>query len=100
MNDPIIKSLNTMSERYLPYLKVPEPYEIKMTSSEYADITKIKAALDPQLQYLEASYIRGDDGSDPSSESSWNSFVSQLKGHQADALLADYNAALARYQGK
>ena len=29
MNDKIIDSLNKMSQRYLPYLKNPEPSEIK-----------------------------------------------------------------------
>lgn len=100
MNDPILTDLNRMSEQYVPYLKVPEPQEIKMTSEEYAEITKIKAALDPRLQYLEASYIRGDDGKDPFDDASYNAFINELKGYNADKLLKCYNDALDRYLGK
>lgn len=98
MNDDIIKNLNEMSEIYRPYLKNPEPGEIKMNSDEYAQITTIKASLDPQLKYLEASYIRGEDGKDPNNDESWNKFKSDLKGYGADTLLKCYNDALARYK--
>lgn len=98
MNDEIITSLNRMSEIYVPYLKNPEPYEIKMNSKEYAEITRIKAALDPQLKYLEASYVRGDDGADPFNEASWESFKSKLSGYGADILINNYNNALLRYK--
>lgn len=98
MNDDILNNLNEMSESYLPYLKVPEPAEIKMNSSEYATITTIKAALDPQFEYLEASYIRNADGCDPYDDNSYNSFVSKLKGYGADELLKCYNDALTRYK--
>lgn len=98
MNDEIIKNLNEMSEIYRPFLKVPEPAEIKMNSEEYAIITTIKASLDPQLQYLEASYVRGENNNDPYNDDSWNSFVSKLKGYGADDLLKCYNDSLARYK--
>lgn len=98
MNDDILISLNKMSEMYLPYLKVPEPAEIKMNSEEYSSITTIKAALDPQFEYLEASYIRGSDGCDPSDDASYEAFLSKLKGYGADTLLKCYNDALARYK--
>lgn len=98
MNDEIITSLNRMSEIYVPYLKNPEPYEIKMNSKEYAEITRIKAALDPQLKYLEASYVRGDDGADPFNEASWESFKSKLSGYGADILINNYNNALLLYK--
>lgn len=97
MNDPILTSLNEMSELYLPYLKIPEPYEIKMTSQEYSQITTIKATLDPQLEYLEASYIRGSDGCDPYDDESYQNFISKIKGYGADDLLKCYNDSLARY---
>lgn len=96
MNDPIIKELNKMSEIYLPYLKNPEPQEIKMNSTEYATITTIKASLDPQLKYLEASFVRGD--SDPNDDGAYNKFISDLKGFNADQLLKCYNDALARHK--
>lgn len=98
MNDEIIHNLNEMSEIYRPYLKNPEPAEIKMNSNEYSQITTIKASLDPQLKYLEASYIRGDDGKDPNDDNSWNKFKSDLKGYNADTLLKCYNDALERYK--
>lgn len=99
MNDPIIKSLNEMSEIYRPYLKNPEPREIQMNSAEFSVITTVKAALDPQLEYLEASYVRGTDNGDPFDEASWNSFKNKLKGYGADSLVTVYNQALARYLG-
>ena len=98
MNDEIIHNLNEMSEIYRPYLKVPEPAEIKMNSAEYSQITTIKASLDPQLKFLEASYIRGDNNKNPYDESSWNSFILDLKGYGADNLLKCYNDALNRYK--
>ena len=99
MNDEIIRNLNAMSEIYRPYLKNPEPQEIKMNSDEYSRVTTIKATLDPQLKYLEASYIRGD-GKDPFDEASYQKLLSDLKGYGADELLKCYNDALARYLAK
>ena len=98
MNDDIIRELNKMSQIYVPYLKRPEPAEIKMTGDEYAEITTIKAALDPQLEYLESCYIRNTDGVDPFNEESYNKFISTIKGYKADKLIGYYNAALARYK--
>lgn len=99
MNDPIIQSLNEMSEIYRPYLKNPEPREIQMNSDEFTIITTVKASLDPQLKYLEASYVRGTDNGDPFDDASWNSFKNKLKGYGADSLVTTYNQALARYLG-
>jgi hypothetical protein len=98
MKDDILENLNEMSETYVPYLKVPEPQEVKMTSAEYEKITKIKASLDPRLEYLEASFIRGE--MDPNKDSDYNAFITELKGYHADELLASYNDALNRYLGK
>lgn len=95
MNDKIIKELNEMSEIYLPYLKNPEPQEIKMNSNEYSTITIIKASLDPQFKYLEASFVRGDQ--DPFNDAAYQGFIDDLKGYRADELLACYNDALARH---
>ncbi|MCI2068544.1 MAG: hypothetical protein LKJ88_03100 [Bacilli bacterium] len=96
MNDTIIKALNQMSERYVPYLKNPEPWELKLSSAEYNTVTTVKAALDPQLEYLEASYVRGDSGADPYDDTSWNSFTDKLKRYGADSLVKCYNDALSR----
>ena len=98
MNDDIIHELNEMSQIYVPYLKRPEPAEIKMTGDEYADITTIKAALDPQLEYLESCYIRNTEGADPYNDESYNKFINTIKGYKADKLIGYYNAALARYK--
>ena len=100
MNDKIIDSLNKMSQRYLPYLKNPEPSEIKMNAEEYSKITTIKAALDPQLEFLEASYIRGDNNRDPYDDNSYNDFINTLKGYNVDELMKCYNDSLARYKGQ
>ena len=100
MNDKIIDSLNKMSQRYLPYLKNPEPSEIKMNAEEYSKITTIKAALDPQLEFLEASYIRGDNNRDPFDDNSYNDFINTLKGYNVDELMKCYNDSLARYKGQ
>lgn len=100
MNDKIIDSLNKMSQKYLPYLKNPEPYEIKMNAEEYSKITTIKASLDPQLEFLEASYIRGDNKKDPYDDNSYNDFINTLKGYNVDELMKCYNDSLARYKGK
>lgn len=97
MNDDIIRSLNQMSEIYRPYLKNPEPREIKMNSSEYNTITQVKAALDPQLAYLEASYVRGTDNGDPFNEARWEAFKNTLRGYGADSLVTVYNNALTRH---
>ena len=96
MDDEIISALNKMSERYRPYLKIAEPTEIRLSSTEYDQITTIKATLDPQLKYLEACFIRGE--KDPTSEGDWASFISTLDGIGAKDLLKCYNDAYARYQ--
>lgn len=100
MNDDIIRELNQMSQIYVPYLKRPEPGEIKMTGAEYDAISTIKAALDPQLTYLESCYVRGAENCDPNDDASWNKFINALKGYKADELLGYYNAALERYKAK
>ena len=83
---------------YIGQMILLETAEIKMNSAEYSQITTIKASLDPQLKFLEASYIRGDNNKNPYDESSWNSFILDLKGYGADNLLKCYNDALNRYK--
>ena len=97
MNDEIIHKLNEQSSIYLPYLKMAEPYEIKLNYAEYNKITKIKAALDPQLEYMECCFIKGQDGYDPNDDASYQKYVSNLKGYQCEELLQCYNDALNRY---
>ncbi len=97
MNDEILNNLNKMSEELVPYFKVAEPQEIKMNSEEYNIVTRIKAALDPQLLYLEASYIRGDNGANPNDDASWNNFVETVKKYGVDDMMSAYNNSLNRY---
>ncbi len=99
MNDDIIHELNEMSQRYLPYLKNPEPSEIKMNAEEYSTITTIKAALDPQLEFLEASYIRGDNNRDPNDDTSYSALITTLQGYHVDEMMKCYNDSLSRYKG-
>lgn len=95
MNDDIIKNLNEMSAFYVPYFKVPEPNKYKFTSSEYDEISTIKAALDPQMMFLESSFVRGD--KDPNSDSDWNAYQKTIKDYGADRLITIYNNCLSRY---
>lgn len=95
MNDDIIKNLNEMSASYVPYFKVPEPNKYKFTSSEYDEISTIKAALDPQMMFLESSFVRGDE--DPYNDKNWNSFQNKIKDYGADRLITIYNNCLNRY---
>ena len=97
MNDKTISRLNEMSEIYLPYLKDPEPSNYKMTSTEYSEISTIKATLDVQLEYLESSMIRGEGGVNPHNDSDWQSFVNKLNGYGAKRLEEIYNQMLGRY---
>lgn len=99
MNDEILNKLNKQSEVYLPYLKIAEPHEIKLSSTEYDNVTLIKASLDPQLEFLEASLIRGDAGYDPNSDTDYTNFINKVKGYRAEELIKYYNDALARYIG-
>ena len=84
-------------ENYIPYLKTPEPSKYKFTSAEYDEISTIKASLDPQLNYLEASYIRGEGGVNPHNDADWAKFVDKVKRYKGERLEEIYNTMLARY---
>jgi len=99
MDDDIIEKLNSQSEIYNQYLKVAEPFEIKLNSTEYATITKIKASLDTQITYLESCFIKKADGYDPYDDTSYNNFITKIKGYDCENLIKCYNDALARYKG-
>lgn len=103
MKDPTIERLNEQSSLYVPYFKVPEPKEYKFTATEYADISTIKAVLDPKMEYYEASFVTGDGGANPKDNASWNKFVSEIttfstKGGTSTTLADIYNGMLKRYQ--
>ena len=96
MNDEVITRLNKQSEIYLPYLKTPEPAEYKFTSKEYEQISTIKASLDNQITYYEASFITGQ--LDPTSYKDWNDYLSTINRFKAGELENIYNAMLQRYR--
>ena len=96
MNDKVITKLNEQSEIYTPYLKTPEPQEYKFTSKEYEEITTIKASLDSQITYYEASFIEGN--IDINNESNWNSYLSTIKKFNGNKLEDIYNTMLKRYK--
>ena len=97
MNDETMTRLNAQSETYVPYLKTPEPAKYKFTSNEYAEISTIKASLDPQINYLEASYIRGEGGVNPHNDTDWAKFIETIKRYNGERLESIYNTMLARY---
>lgn len=96
MNDKVITKLNEQSEIYTSYLKTPEPQEYKFTSKEYEEITTIKASLDSQITYYEASFIEGN--IDINNDSNWNSYLSTIKKFNGNKLEDIYNTMLKRYK--
>jgi putative aldouronate transport system substrate-binding protein len=100
MKDGIISRLNEQSSIYTQYLKVPEPSKYKFKSSEYNAISTIKATLDTQIEYLEQSYVRGTDGSNPNDNASWNSYITKVNKYSSlngTTLIDIYNTMLKRY---
>ena len=96
MSGEEISRLNRQSEIYTPYLKIPEPAKYKFTSSEYERISTIKASLDSQITYYEASFITGT--LDIDNENDWNTYLSTIERFNATELVTIYNTMLARYQ--
>ncbi len=96
MNDEIITTLNRQSEIYTPYLKTPEPQEYKFTSKEYEEITTIKASLDSQITYYEASFIEGT--LDINDSKVWDNYVNTVNKFNGNRLIDIYNTMLKRYK--
>jgi putative aldouronate transport system substrate-binding protein len=96
MSDSIIKSLNSMSEIYMPYLKVPIPEEIKMTADEYDKVVLLQTTLDKYIEMMECSFVKGD----KKTSTDWTSFQNDLKNYKYQELLNIYNNALGRYNAK
>ena len=96
MNDEVITRLNRQSEIYTPYLKTSEPAKYKFTSQEYADISTIKASLDNQITYYEASFITGT--LDVNNDKDWNDYLSTIQRFKSDDLENIYNTMLKRYK--
>lgn len=99
-DDPITTKLNEFSEIYKPYMKVPEPYEIKMNSDEYANIATIKAGIDDEVTFQEANFIKGMSGNNPFNDADWNTYINNLKQFGYEQMVNHYNAALNRYNEK
>lgn len=95
MNDEVITRLNRQSEIYVPYLKTPEPASYKFTSAEYEEISTIKASLDNQISYYEASFITGT--MDIDDDAAYQDYLSTIKRFKSDRLEEIYNTMYARY---
>ena len=100
MNDPIIKSLNEESERYLPYLKIPVPEEVILAKEDYSPVSLKLTDLGKYVEMTEYNFITGEKGYNISSEEDWNAYINKLKGYGYEDVLARYNAALARKNAK
>ena len=55
------------------------------------------AFFDPQINYLEASYIRGEGGVNPHNDTDWAKFIETIKRYNGERLESIYNTMLARY---
>lgn len=93
MNDKTISSLNKMSERYIPYLKVPIPQEVKLGGSDYDTVTTISAGMNVYINSMEYDFITGAKELD----TEWEGFQARLKQYRADEMLALYSKAYKQY---
>ena len=100
MNDPIIKSLNEESERYIPYLKVPVPEEVILAKEDYSPVSLKLTDLGKYVEMAECNFILGEKGYNITSADDWNAYINKLKGYGYEDVLARYNAALARKNAK
>lgn len=96
-NDPITNQLNEFAALYEPYFKIPEPYEIKMTSTEYEQKATIKAGLDSRIDFNESLFIIGKSGYDPNNDADWNKYLAEIKNFKYEDEVKLYNQALNRY---
>jgi putative aldouronate transport system substrate-binding protein len=96
MNDPIITRLNSESERYVPYLKVPVPEEVILAKEDYSPVSLALADLGNYVQMTEYEFIVGE----RNIETGWAEYMTDLKGYGYENVLARYNAALARKNAK
>ena len=93
MNDKTISSLNKMSERYLPYLKVPIPQEVKLGGGEYDTVTTISAGMNVYINSMEYEFVTGVKKLD----GDWEGFQAKLKQYRADEMLQLYSKAYRQY---
>ena len=99
MNDPIITDLNRMSERYMPYLKLPVPEELKFANAdEYTEVSRLRTNLDLYVRSSVSDFVRN---ADQTVAEGWQSYVDGMKGYNYERLLGIYEAAYQRYlQGR
>ncbi len=96
MDDPIIKRLNSESERYIPYLKVPQPEDIILTVEDYNEISLANADLNPLVKSMEYYFITYyEKKHDINSDSDWNAYIKDLKDNGYEGIVSRYNRALA-----
>lgn len=94
MNDDIIRKLNRESERYTPYLKVPVPEDVILDKDDYEPVSRLLVDLSKYIEMTEYNFITGDGGYDIFNDSSWNSYVGEVRSRSCDQVVARYNAAL------
>ena len=63
-----------MSERYLPYLKVPIPQEVKLGGGEYDTVTTISAGMNVYINSMEYEFVTGVKNS-----SFWNNKTNRVR---------------------
>ncbi len=100
MNDTVIKRLNSESERYMPYLKVPLPEEIILAKEDYSPVSLANVNLNSYVQMTEYEFIDTKESKrDINNDDHWNAYLTKLKGYNYEDVVARYNAALARKKG-
>ncbi len=100
MNDPVIKSLNEESERYIPYLKVPVPEEVILAKEDYSPVSLKLTDLGKYVEMAEYNFITGVSGFNIANSDDWGKYVNKLKSYGYEDVIARYNAALARKNAK
>ncbi len=93
MNDERIHNLNSMSERYTPYLKVPVPEKYKLTSSDYDNSARLQTSLQLYISSAECDFVKGI----KTVSNDWSSFQEDLEDYSYAQYLGYFNSALARY---
>ena len=96
MNDAIIKKLNSKSERYMPYIKIPVSEEIILDKNDYEPISRLRVNIDTYVEMTEYNFIKGERGYNVNLDADWNAYLSTLKSYKYEELLTMYNNALAK----
>ena len=90
----IIKRLNSESERYIPYLKIPVPEEVILDKEDYAEASLLLLDLGTYVEMSEYNFVVGEKNWDVNNDANWNSYLTALKGYRYEEVVAMYNNAL------